>query len=104
WKVNGEIHSIELNISDTRLIGCLNLIQSIPFPQSIKQNEQDQYKKSLSKNKKYQTTTKEHYDQIESMTPIKKILHEQEQDQQKQIEIQSGEQTTQLSIDFQIRK
>ncbi|CAF1500774.1 unnamed protein product, partial [Rotaria sordida] len=52
WKVNGEIHSIELNISDTRLIGCLNLIQSIPFPQSIKQNEQDQYKKSLSKNKK----------------------------------------------------
>ncbi|CAF4300523.1 unnamed protein product, partial [Rotaria sordida] len=68
-----------------------NLIESIPFPQSTEKSDQDQYKKSLSKNKKHQTTTKQHYDQIESMTPIKKILleQEQEQDQQKQIEIKS---------------
>ncbi|CAF1436517.1 unnamed protein product [Rotaria sordida] len=106
WKANGEIHLIESNISDRRLIGCFNLIESIPFPQSTEKSDQDQYKKSLSKNKKHQTTTKQHYDQIESMTPIKKILleQEQEQDQQKQIEIKSGEQTIQLSIDFQIRK
>ncbi|CAF4932934.1 unnamed protein product [Rotaria sp. Silwood1] len=104
WKANGEIRSIESNISDTRLIGCFNLIESIPFPQSTGKSDQDQYEKSLSKNKKHQTTTKEHYDQIESMISIKKILLEQEQDQQKQIEIKSGEQTIQLSIDFQIRK
>jgi hypothetical protein len=34
WKTNGEIVSIDCNLSDTRLIGLFQLIQSIPFPQS----------------------------------------------------------------------
>ena len=38
WKTNAEIISIDSNISDTRLNGLLQLIQSIPFPQTNTNN------------------------------------------------------------------
>ena len=43
WKTNGEIQSIESTISDTRLIGFVKLIQSIPFPQTTEQDEKEKY-------------------------------------------------------------
>jgi hypothetical protein len=38
------------------------------------------------------------------MTPVTKILHDQEQDQQKQIDVNSGEQITQLDVNLSIKK
>jgi hypothetical protein len=38
------------------------------------------------------------------MTPVKKVLHDQEQDEQRQLEFNSQEQITQLKADFKISK
>ena len=33
WKANSEVASIESRLSDTRLFGLIQLINTIPFPQ-----------------------------------------------------------------------
>jgi hypothetical protein len=38
------------------------------------------------------------------MTPVKKVLYEQDQDEQKQLEVGSQEQITQLNANFKISK
>ena len=57
----------------------------------------------MKKVEKYAPSTKQTYETIEKMTPIKKILYEQEQEDQKQIETNSQQQQTiQLKASFQI--
>lgn len=96
WKGNGEIPSIELTLSDSRLIGLIQLIESIPFPFN---NSQDQRKEK--KKKKSFSTTKDRYETIEKMSPTKKILYQNENDLQKDFE---DKQFIQLQASFQINK
>jgi hypothetical protein len=55
-----------------------------------------------STDKKHEITTKQYFQKVEQMTPIKKLLHHQEQ--QKQMDVNSREQITQLYVHFQIPK
>jgi len=60
WKGNGQILSIQSHLSDQRLFGFIQLINTIPFTQSNQKEKQEEY----------QT--------IETMTTTDKVLYEHE--------------------------
>ena len=103
WKARGYVNEIETRLSDSRMIGCFQLVQSIPLPQSSSSSKtKSKEKKMRSKEKK---STKQTYQTIEQMTPVKKILHEQETENDKTLtNTNSNEQRIQLEGDFQIPK
>ena len=100
WKGNGEILSIESHLSDTRLFQFIKLIKTIPFTQSNQNDKQEKEKLKKDKNER-DKSTKETYETIEQMTPVKKILYED----QKLIENHFKEiQFIQLQAKFTINK
>ncbi|CAF1173038.1 unnamed protein product [Adineta ricciae] len=102
WKMSGEINAIECELSETRLFGLLKLIQMIPFPDSFQNNQPKE-----EKERKKIESTKKKYETVEDMTPVKKILHEEQQDLEKQIEINenhSQKQRKQLQFHFLLSK
>ncbi|CAF1065734.1 unnamed protein product [Adineta steineri] len=107
WKGNAEVSVIESHISDTRLFGLLNVIYTIPTPEIGQRDEKEVELNLLLKNKEHPPSTKHTYETIEKMTPVKKILYEQIEEEEKQIELiksNSPDQIVQLKFKFYISK
>ncbi|CAF4218237.1 unnamed protein product, partial [Adineta steineri] len=107
WKGNAEVSTIESHISDTRLFGLLKVIYTIPTPEIGQRDEKEVELNLLLKNKERPPSTKHTYETIEKMTPVKKILYEQIEEEEKQIELNkanSPEQIVQLKFKFYIPK
>lgn len=93
------MNEIETRLAETRIIGCVELVQSIPFPQSTPSKPKTKEKKTKTK-----SSTKQTYQTIEQMTPVKKILHEQETESEKTPVTNPNEQRLQLEGNLTIPK
>jgi hypothetical protein len=87
WKISGQIPAVNMRLSDMRLFKIIKHFQSLSFPQSI--NENESWAESPSGINTLEI--------IETMTPMKKILQEFADEDQK-----IKEQLTQLEANFEL--
>jgi len=91
-------------LSDTRIFSLIQLINSIPLPMQNQPTTTTTNQKKIEE-ENYLKSVKDHYETIENLTSVKKILREQEENDAQQIDSQlKQQQLIQIKACFQIPK